>query len=73
MSLEHVKPPAIKNPGRARKAFAIILGLIAVVAVAAYVLALGHQEEKAPAPVRGDGVAPVQAATPGVSKPGSPG
>ena len=71
--MEHEKPPAIKNPSRARKAFAIILGLIAVLAVAAYVLALGHQETKTPDPVRGDGVAPLQEAVPGTSKPGSPG
>jgi hypothetical protein len=71
--MEHEKPPALKNPTRARKAFAVILGLIVVLAVAAYVLALGHQETRAPDPVRGDGVSPLEEAVPGTSKPGSPG
>jgi hypothetical protein len=71
--MEHGKPPALRNPGRARKAFAVILVLIAIVAVAAYVLALGHQETRTPGPVRGDGVAPLQEAVPGTSKPGLPG
>jgi hypothetical protein len=67
--MEHEKPPAIRNPARARQTVAIIVGLIAVIAVVAFVLALGHQEKKAPAPVRGDGVSPLEAAVPGRSKP----
>ncbi len=67
--MEHEKPPAIKNPTRARRTLTIIAGLIAVVAVIAFVLALGHQEKKAPAPLRGDGVSPLEQAVPGQSKP----
>jgi len=67
--VEHEKPPAMKNPARARRALMVIVGLIAVVAVVAFILALGHQEKKAPAPVRGDGVSPLEEAVPGQSKP----
>ena len=67
--MEHEKPPAIKNPSRARRAFAIIFGLIVVIAIGAYVLALGHRETKAPPPDRGNGVTPLEAAVPGSSKP----
>jgi hypothetical protein len=67
--MEHEKPPVMRNPARARRAFAIILGLIVIIAIAAYVLALGHQETKAPAPERGDGIAPLEAAVPGSSRP----
>ena len=71
--MEHEKPSALKNPRRARQAFAVILGLIVITAAAAFVLGMGHQETKAPPPERGSGVSPLEAAVPGHSKPGSPG
>lgn len=67
--MEHEKPPAIRNPARAAKATVVILGLIVLVAVAAFFLAIGHQETKAPPPEHGDGVTPLEAAVPGSSKP----
>ncbi|QTC90250.1 hypothetical protein [Brevundimonas goettingensis] len=48
--MDHEKPPAIKNPARARRALVVIVGVIAGLALVTFILAFGHQEKKAPAP-----------------------